>query len=100
MSSDLCRAFVASPTARGDIWLAYLLFLENDGRNYEQLVHYAGVDTFTSNFVKRGGPFHDGVDDNGGWKIDNEVNALVAWLFWFTDKGGVYILIVSEDCKY
>ena len=95
-----CRAFVASPTARGDIWLAYLLFLENDGRNYEQLVHYAGIDTFASNFVKRGGPFHDGADDSGGWKIDNEVNALVAWLFWFTDKGGVYILIVFEDCKY
>ena len=86
-----CREFVAAPTARGDIWLAYLLFLENDRRNYEQLVHYAGVDKFASNFVKHGGPFDDGMDDNGGWKVDDEVSALVAWLFWFTDKGGAHI---------
>ena len=28
-----CRLFSAVPTARDDIWLAYLLFLENDQRN-------------------------------------------------------------------
>ena len=95
-----CREFAAAPTARGDIWLAYLLFLENDQRNYEQLVHYAGVDKFASKFVKHGGPFHDGVNDNGGWKVDNEVNALVAWLFWFTDKGGVHIFPMSERCEH
>jgi hypothetical protein len=84
-----CRTFSAAPTAREDLWLAYLLFLENDQYNYEQLVHYARVDKFALNFINDGGPFHDGADRNGGWKIDNENNALVAWLFWFTDKGNV-----------
>ena len=87
-----CRLFSAAPTARDDIWLAYLMFLENDQRNYQQLVHYAHVDKFASSFVKQGGPFHDGMDRNAGWKVDNQVNALVAWLFWFTDKGGVHTL--------
>ena len=89
-----CRLFSAAPTARDDIWLAYLMFLENDQRNYQQLVHYAHVDKFASSFVKQGGPFHDGMDRNAGWKVDNQVNALVAWLFWFTDKGGVHTLSV------
>ncbi|KAF8494037.1 hypothetical protein JB92DRAFT_2997379 [Gautieria morchelliformis] len=84
-----CRQFCASPTARDDLWLAYLLFLEHDRHNYQQLVSYAAVDEFASSFILNGGPFHDGVDGNGGWKIDSEINALAAWIFWFTDKDRV-----------
>ena len=82
-----CRQFSSSPTARDDLWVAYLMFMENDGRNYEQLVAYAAVDKFVSDFVAHTGPFHDGEDVNGGWKLDTQVNALATWLFWFTDKG-------------
>jgi hypothetical protein len=84
-----CRQFYVAPTARDDLWVAYLLFLEHDQRNYQQLVSYAAVDKFSSNFIRNGGPFHDGVEDNGGWKVDNEINALAAWIFWFTDKGNI-----------
>ncbi|KAF8491394.1 hypothetical protein JB92DRAFT_3100517 [Gautieria morchelliformis] len=80
-------AFCAAPTARDDLWVAYLLFLEHDQHNYQQLVSYAAVDEFASSYIKSGGPFHDGVEGNGGWKIDSEINAPAAWIFWFTDKG-------------
>jgi hypothetical protein len=83
-----CRQFCVAPTARHDLWVAYLLFLEHDQYNYQQLVSYAAVDKFASSFI-RNGPFHDGVEDNGGWKVDNEINALAAWIFWFTDKGNI-----------
>ena len=82
-----CREFSATATAREDLWIAYLMFLEHEQNNYGQLVHYAGVNTFASQYIQPEGPFHDGTERNGGWKVDNEVNALVAWLFWFTDKG-------------
>ena len=82
-----CREFSATPTAREDIWIAYLMFLEHEQNNYGQLVHYGCVNSFASQYFQPGGPFHDGTERNGGWTVDNEVNALVAWLFWFTDKG-------------
>ena len=87
-----CREFSTSLTARDDLWIAYLLFLEHDQHNYGQLMRYAEIDKFAANFVRHGEPFHDGAAENGGWRIDNEVNALVAWLFWFTDRGVAYII--------
>jgi hypothetical protein len=82
-----CRQFCAAPTAREDLWVAYLMFIEHDRHNHLQLVSYGAVDDFAKSFVADGGPFHDGVEDNGGWKVDCELSALAAWLFWFTDKG-------------
>ncbi|KAF8494023.1 hypothetical protein JB92DRAFT_2835036 [Gautieria morchelliformis] len=90
-----CRQFCAAPTARGDLWVAYLLFLEHDRHNYQQLVSYAAVDKFASSFIKDGGPFHDGAEGNGGWRIDSEINALAAWIFWFTDKGKINHFLYS-----
>jgi hypothetical protein len=72
---------------REDLWMAYLMFIESDGKNARQLIHYARVDIFVSNFFARGGRIHDGSEENGGWIVDNEPNALATWLFWFTDKG-------------
>ncbi|KAF8495009.1 hypothetical protein JB92DRAFT_3230351 [Gautieria morchelliformis] len=51
-----CRQFCAAPTARGDLWVAYLLFLEHDRQNYQQLVSYAAVDKFASSFIKMEDP--------------------------------------------
>jgi hypothetical protein len=75
-----------------DLWMAYLMFIESDGRNARQLIHYARVDTFALNFVAPGGKLHKGTEENGGWIVDNEVNALAVWLFWFTDKGTFHLL--------
>jgi hypothetical protein len=78
---------------REDLWMAYLMFIESDGKNARQLIHYARIDTFAFNFIAPGGRLHDGTEGNGGWIVDNEVNALAVWLFWFTDKGNSeYIL--------
>jgi hypothetical protein len=79
--------FAEASTARDDIWLVYILFLEHERNNYRQLVHYGRVNDFAYYYLKPGGPFHHGTERNRGWKVDNELNALVAWLFWFTDKG-------------
>jgi len=72
---------------KADLWMAYLMFLENDGKNAIQLIQYARVDRFSLKFIIPGGMFHNCTDGNGGWTVNNEVNALITWLFWFTDKG-------------
>ena len=72
---------------RIDMWMAYIMFLESDGCNALQLIQYARIDRFALEFVRNGGRLHDGAQQNEGWVLDTEVNALGMWLFWFTDHG-------------
>ena len=90
-----CEELFASDTAPDDLWIAYLLFLENDEKN-EQLVNYAGVDRFSSEFFMRlGGPIQSWEDETGVLTaVHEQLNALAAWLFWFTDKGSIHKLYV------
>jgi len=76
-------------TLKADMWMAYLMFLENDGKNGRQLMEYARLEVFAREWVKPGGRMHEGsrVGANEGWTVGSEVNALGAWLFWFTDGG-------------
>lgn len=70
---------------RQDLWTAYLMFLENDGKNMAQLIDYGNINILASNFVRMSGRLHKGVSEAAGWTVDNEINALVLWVFWFTD---------------
>lgn len=73
---------------RTDLWTAFVMFTENDGRNAATLIHYAHIDTFALTCVRPGGLLHrHAVEVNGGWTLDNEINALLGWIFWFTDYG-------------
>jgi hypothetical protein len=80
---------------REHMWTAYIMFLESDGHNARQLIEYARIDRFAQDFVQAGGRLHDGADENGGWVVDSEINALGTWLFWFTDKGSPPITSVG-----
>ncbi|GJJ13415.1 hypothetical protein Clacol_007669 [Clathrus columnatus] len=71
---------------RTDLWTVFTMFLENDGRNAAILVRYAHIDAFALQCLLPGGLLHHrAVDFNGGWTIESEVNALLGWIFWFTD---------------
>jgi hypothetical protein len=61
---------------RDDIWTAYLMFIESDGNNARQLIHYVRVDIFTSEFVARGARMHGVLDEDGSWNVDRQVHAL------------------------
>lgn len=74
---------------RVDMWMAYIMFLESDGNNALQLIQYAHIDRFALDFVRIGGRLHDEAQQNMGWVVDNEINALGMWLFWFTDNGSI-----------
>jgi hypothetical protein len=83
---------------REDLWMAYLMFLESDGKNARQLIHYSRVDIFAYDYITLSGRLHYGLEDNGGWIVDNEVNALAVWLFWFTDKGTIFSFALAVYC--
>ncbi|KAF8215228.1 hypothetical protein K438DRAFT_1800921 [Mycena galopus ATCC 62051] len=72
---------------RGPVWCdcdevlfcAYLMMLENDGRNAAQLAH-AGLDSYLDIFVRT--RLWD--DRSHGWPSDNTENACALWLVWMT----------------
>lgn len=72
-----------------DLWTAYLMFIENDGRNYSHLVQYARLDRLVDNFMETrlwAHRMHSGTE----WPLDITPNALVIWLLWFTTTPGAY----------
>ncbi|TBU42697.1 hypothetical protein BD309DRAFT_865776 [Dichomitus squalens] len=96
----LATSYALSPThrdaLRSILWMAYLMMLENDGKNDLQLREYARFDVWLKDFL-----FHPTGASLAAWsvKIDlwppnDERSALALWLFWYMLKPDEYI---SDD---
>ncbi|KAF8549840.1 hypothetical protein OG21DRAFT_1488240 [Imleria badia] len=73
---------------RRDIWnpklaeafaTIYVMLLEDDGRNWEQVL-WADLPTFIPIFMRE--RLLEGASDNHGWPLENELNTLAVALFW------------------
>lgn len=73
---------------RGDIWnpglaeafaTVYVMLLEDDERNWEQVV-WAGLPTFLHIFMRE--RLLEGASENHGWPLESEGNTLAIALFW------------------
>lgn len=64
---------------------AYLMMLENDGRNAAQLAH-AGLDSYLDSFVRT--RLWDDRYNSHGWPTDNTASACALWLVWMTTTEG------------
>ncbi|KAI5119262.1 hypothetical protein M0805_007265 [Coniferiporia weirii] len=71
---------VAGPHVHADLWLAYLMMIENDGRNARQLVRWAGIADFVVLFLRT--RLYEGCSANNGWPLESESNALAVWILW------------------
>ncbi|THH07597.1 hypothetical protein EW145_g3270 [Phellinidium pouzarii] len=71
---------VHGPHVHHDLWYAYLMMLENDGRNARQLVLWANVFEFALVFLKE--RMYEGCETNNGWPLETESTALSVWLLW------------------
>lgn len=60
---------------------AYILMLNNDGKNYAQLEH-AGLDDYVDKFIRT--RLWEGRETNQGWPLDNFNNSSALWLMWMT----------------
>lgn len=69
-----------------DLWTAYLMMLESDGRNESQLIEWAGVEQFLHAVLiyrVRAPP-----GSSHAWFTESEGTALVVWLLWMTASRG------------
>lgn len=70
---------VYSPHVLDDFWLAYVLIMENDGKNRVQLDR-AGLGVVVNKFVRS----RLWEDAENGWPREKPINALALWLLWCT----------------
>ncbi|EIW56489.1 uncharacterized protein TRAVEDRAFT_170434 [Trametes versicolor FP-101664 SS1] len=96
-TDSLATSYTLSPThrdaLRSILWMAYLMMLENEGRNDRQLREYAGFDAWLKEFL-----FHPSGASLAAWsvKIDlwppnDERSALALWLFWYMLRPDEYM---------
>ena len=66
---------------------AYVLMLENDGKNRAQL-EWAGIDTYVDAYIRT--RMYDPIERmaNDGWPRDNTANACALWLLWMLTTPG------------
>ncbi|KAH7882779.1 hypothetical protein F5I97DRAFT_1816236 [Phlebopus sp. FC_14] len=59
----------------------YIMLLEDDGRNWEQLL-WANLPDFLHKFLRQ--RLHEGAAENNGWPVESEINTLAIALLWLT----------------
>lgn len=63
----------------------YVMLLEDDGCNWEQVL-WAGLSAFIPTFMRE--RLLEGASDNHGWPLENELNTLAVALFWLISSRG------------
>lgn len=90
----LATSYALSPTHRDSLrsvlWMAYLMMLENDGKNERQLREYAGFDGWLKYFLfdLHGASLAAWSVKMDLWPPNDERSALALWLFWYMLKPG------------
>ncbi|KAF8440020.1 hypothetical protein L210DRAFT_368466 [Boletus edulis BED1] len=89
MEEEVKQRYIALQIIRKrDIWhpklaealaTIYVMVLEDDGRNWEP-INWAGLSSFIPIFMRE--RLLEGVSNNHGWPLENELNTLVIALFW------------------
>ncbi|TFK71191.1 hypothetical protein BDN72DRAFT_817787 [Pluteus cervinus] len=77
----------------GDVLLqAYVLILENEGKNEAQLRHYARLGEWLQRywFDERGASTALACIQEGNWPPNDDLNSIAMWLFWFLLKPADY----------
>ncbi|KAF8549841.1 hypothetical protein OG21DRAFT_1469523 [Imleria badia] len=80
-----------SPPLIDLLWLAYLMMIENDGKNEQQLLDYAEMDAWLTEywFDDQGASLAPHMIIQQTWPIEDEKNSIAMWLFWFLLRPGL-----------
>jgi hypothetical protein len=72
--------------ASDSMFTAFMMMLEDDGRNYRQLLEWAHADVFAEKWVRN--RLYEGRNGNDGWPRESNENSCAMWLMWmFTTEG-------------
>jgi hypothetical protein len=72
------RGDIMSEYAQGDLWLAYLLLVESDGKNENQLIHRAKIQPYVAQYMVE----YCKQTDANKWPLETDALALAVWIFW------------------
>lgn len=86
------RGDIYSPDIHDILRTAFLMAMENDGKNACQLA-WAGLDNFVDRFVRA--RLCEDVAQHNGWPAESSVNALALWLMWFTTTQGQFLSMLA-----
>lgn len=80
------------------LWTAYLMMLENDGKNERQLREYARVDLWLRKFwfAEEGASCAQIAIRDNAWPPNNDLSAVTMWLFWFLLRPGAFAFLVLQ----
>jgi len=76
-----------------DLWTAYLMLLESDGRNESQLIEWSDIQRFLYHVIMYRARTPQG--SSSLWFVDTEGTALTVWLLWMTANAGEFQLCDS-----
>ena len=78
----------------GDMWTSFLMLLESDGQNYEQLVVWASLRSYVDAYIAQ---FMFPRARQIGFQSDSVNSSLALWLSWFTTtQGALHFLILGQ----
>lgn len=78
-----CNIYI--PTLEADLWTAFIMLTENDGKNYTHL-QWAGLDRFAESVIVN--RLWEDRSVHHGWPAESTVNSLAIWsLFMMLDAG-------------
>ncbi|KAL0952617.1 hypothetical protein HGRIS_006868 [Hohenbuehelia grisea] len=83
----------SNENVRSVLWTAYLMMLENDGKNEEQLRGYGRIDEWLHEYWFSEGGASGSVSaiKANNWPSNTEQTSLAMWLFWFLLKPEKYL---------
>ncbi|KAG9125933.1 hypothetical protein FRC07_005539 [Ceratobasidium sp. 392] len=78
---------------RADLWLIYLMFLESDGKNFDQLTRWAQVTNYLRTFIR------DQLmpASRRGWPLESTLRSLGLWIMWFLTEIHAVVAEMSPD---
>jgi hypothetical protein len=75
--------------AQDAMFTAFMMMLEDDGRNFRQLVEWAHADVFAERYVRE--RLYEGRERNDGWPVESSANCCAMWLMWMLTTEGDFV---------
>lgn len=78
------------------LWTAYLMVLENDGKNERQLLEYAHMNEWLKEYLfdpRGASKFFETITVSDKWVTSSEQMSLALWLFWYLLQPGERIFM-------
>ncbi|KAI0937449.1 hypothetical protein AcV5_005355 [Taiwanofungus camphoratus] len=79
-----------------DLWTAFIMCTENDGKNTAQL-DWAGLDAVLDEFMRT--RLWEDRERSNGWPAESTINALAIWLVWLRMTPDKLAAMTGQQCK-